>query len=159
MACFCFAQVTQAQINFGVGLEWGRTWEKPPPTVLATTAPSPPNAPKVEWVILLTHGETLQLNKQKTTPGYKGRLAHQWDGNLVLYDANNKPMWAAGTTSIYRKVNSFATVDDQGFRIKYIGTIWGTNHNNLQEARLEVNPNDHTLRLVDKTGKVFWRSK
>jgi hypothetical protein len=122
----------------------------PPVTVLATATKT-----QSTWSGLLNSGQVLEIDKKILHE--RGYFVLQKDGNLVLYDKNNKPMWASGKKSPLVKtaiMNPFGSLTVLGKD----AVIWSTNTTSIG-AYLQIDWASYTLRIVDKAGKEIWRSK
>lgn len=123
----------------------------PPVTALATTTPT-----QATWVTLLIPGESLVVLAKKEHA--RGSFTLQRDGNLVLYDKNNKPMWASATKSLTAKVLTMNPNGSLNILTTNNQSLWSSNTNS-NGAYLQIDWNSYTLRVVDMAGKELWRSK
>jgi hypothetical protein len=87
----------------------------------------------------------------------------QVDGNLVVYDQNNSPLWASGTN--YNPVSALARMQSDGNLVVYHfnGTtwspVWATNTvatNTQSVARIENGGNFRVLQMINGSWSVAW---
>ena len=126
-----------------------------PPTMTPTTAPpAPPPAPPQREV--LNSGEQGSPGEQMVSPNRQYRLIMQSDGNLVIYDAANTPLWNTGTEG------SSGTV----FRVNPDGNPVVVRPGNIPVCTFDINGRGHAVRVVlqndsnlvvvDDVGVVLW---
>ena len=134
----------------------------PPPSPSSPTpAPSSPTDPpdssgavtRVEW---LQSGELLQPDDRLNSSDGRWHLIYQLDGNLVLYDANWRPIWHTGTDgsrpgmAIMQLDGNFVVYDAEGV------PLWSSERSfGYSGARLAMQ-NDGNLVIYGPDGAPLW---
>lgn len=103
----------------------------------------------------LNPGNSLQIGQYIISVSGQIKLILQGDGNLVLYDSSNKPLWATGTNG---KAVSRAVVQTDGNFVLYDKNnikLWSTNTAGHPGAFLIVQ-NDGNTVLYDTSLNQLW---
>lgn len=100
-------------------------------------------------------GESLLAGQSKTSPDGRYRLTMQTDGNLVLYNAANQPLWhshtdGSGATHAVLQYDGNFVVYAPGFQAKWHTNTWTT------RADRFVVQNDSNLVLYGSDGYPHW---
>ena len=106
----------------------------------------------------LNPGDTLNIGEYITSPNGQFKLITQGDGNLVLYDTNNKPLWATGTNG---KPVSFVIMQGDGNLVLYDSSwkpYWDSKTWGHPGAWLLLQ-NDGIIVINDKNGGQLWGTK
>lgn len=100
-------------------------------------------------------GETLTAGRELRSPNGEYVLRMQPDGNLVLYDNQNKPVWESGTFG--RGVVEAVMQPDGNLALKTrLGrTVWASDTDGARGARLTVQ-NDGNLVIANERGFPVW---
>ena len=105
----------------------------------------------------LNVGEELLLDMELISANGFYRLIQQKDGNLVVYNRDNKPTWASGT---YGKNVRQCIMQTDGNLVQYLSNhvpVWASNTNGHAGAYL-VMQNDGNLVIYGKGEKPLWAS-
>lgn len=103
---------------------------------------------------ILSPGQSLQKGDSLQSQNGQYTFVLQHDGNLVLYDANQRALWASGTHG--RAVSRAIMQTDGNFVIYgYPGAIWASNTNGWHNAYLIVQ-NDGNVVIYGS--KAAWAS-
>lgn len=89
----------------------------------------------------LFHDYVMHQGQELSTPDHTRRLVLQHDGNLVLYNQNNKPLWASGTNG---KDGYLAVMQSNGalsIRNQNGKSIWSTKSGGKNGQRLTMHDN------------------
>jgi subtilisin family serine protease len=107
---------------------------------------------------VLKRGESLQSGEIKKSANGQYKLVMQPDGNLVLYDGANKPVWHTATGG---KPGKYLVLQDDGNLVLYSDTgaaLWQT-HTEGKAATLLAVQDDGNVVLFGKGGVYFWHRK
>lgn len=85
------------------------------------------------------------------------RLIAQNDGNLVIYDKNNNPVWAAGTGGRPAGKTSLVMQEDGNLVLNYQQALWAS-HTEGHDGATFVMQGDGNLVIHDKSGNLLWQS-
>jgi hypothetical protein len=113
------------------------------------------------WVTLLKSGQTLNPDSKVENPA--GRFAFQSDGNIVVYNKQNKPVWSSGSVVEWydgsaKELKMQADGNLVVFRKDKFGETkecWNSNTKGNDQAILQIEWNLLKLRFVGKDGKVI----
>lgn len=105
-------------------------------------------------------GSVLQRGMKYPSPSGRHYLVFQDDGNLVVYDANNRYVW--GIDRVARRMSEAAVTVLEGGNLRVLDskldTIWAAIEGPSEPgSRLELNP-DGALQLVSPTRGPVWSS-
>ncbi len=103
----------------------------------------------------LNPGEVLRPNDALTSPTGQYVLMLQADGNLVLYEGDNQPVWASQTDG---QDVATATMQDDGNLVLYSSggdPVWASQTDGHGGAVL-VLQDDRNLVLYDADGSPIW---
>jgi hypothetical protein len=103
----------------------------------------------------LTPGQSLQVNESLTSSAGQFSLELQDDGNLVLYDADRQPVWAAGTDG---QQVSRATMQEDGNLVLYSpggDPLWASDTYGNDGAYV-VLQDDRNLVIYSADGNPIW---
>jgi hypothetical protein len=103
----------------------------------------------------LNPGESLGVNDSLVSPNGQFSLALQSDGNLVLYEADNQPVWAAGTDG---QDVARATMQEDGNLVISSSAgdaVWASGTNGADGAAL-ILQDDRNLVIYGGDGSPVW---
>lgn len=104
----------------------------------------------------LTAGHRLTPDHRIESPNGNFHLDQQNDGNLVLYDKTDKPLWQSDTD---KNPNAVAELQEDGNLVVRAGgsALWSSNTAGTPGARLIVG-DDGQLTIRDRNGRAVWTS-
>ena len=116
-----------------------------------TPPPTQPSPPPVEQNKVFTKGTVISKG-QSWVRGSK-KLGFQGDGNLVIYNSSNQPLWASGTNgtghrAVFQGDGNFVICNSQKAPVFATGTM-GVGH-------ILVFQTDGNLVIYDSDGKPVW---
>lgn len=126
----------------------------PPVAPVAAVAPVPS---QVSALGKLPSGQTLFSGDTIKSLGGRYKVIQQKEGNLVLYTADNHPVWTSPTDG---NPGARAVMQKEGNLVIYGPTnraVWATPTAGNPGAQLEVR-DDGTLAVVGSNGSVLWTS-
>lgn len=100
---------------------------------------------------------TMMVGQQLETPDRRYRLIFQYDGNLVLRTAENKPIWASNTAG---RGAIFLKMQDDGnlvLRTSDNKAVWATGTNQRKGYRFTLR-NDGNLMVYTSSSRSVWNS-
>lgn len=139
----------------------GQSWRLtpsalPPPVQQVVTSTPNPGSPTESKSILLA-GEELKPDMKLYAPSGQYTLIQQTDGNLVLYDLMNKPLWSSKTWG--KKVTRCAMQPD-GNLVLYDASgaaVWASNTHGNPGSFLSLE-NSGNLVIYSKNKQKLWSS-
>ena len=113
------------------------------------------------WVTILKSGQTFAPDAKVENPA--GRFIFQSDGNVVLYDKQNKAVWSSGSIAQWYDGNGKEIkMQADGNLVVIVANwtgetkeFWNSNTKGNAEAVLQVEWSLLKLRFVGKDGKVI----
>lgn len=105
----------------------------------------------------IRNNQRLEKGSDLTSPDGGMRLEMQSDGNLVLYNHNNYPVWQTATGG---GKGSYAIMQNDGNMVVYNSNgsaVWSSQTNNSGAAVATVQ-NDGNFVLYDSANKAIWQS-
>lgn len=113
------------------------------------------------WVTVLKSGQTLPAEGKVENPA--GRFVFQSDGNIVLYDKQNKAKWNSGSIAAwYDGKGKELKMQPDGNLVVFLSDsfsatkeFWNSNTKGNDQAVLQVEWSLFKLRFVGKDGKVI----
>ncbi|MBC7741556.1 MAG: hypothetical protein H7061_05135 [Bdellovibrionaceae bacterium] len=112
-------------------------------------------APAIDCLIFDGSGLILETNQAKGNAS--ARIQLQEDGNLVVYDKNDSPLWATNTSSNCKGGNCIAVFQADGNFVLYQNNIpiWASNTIG-SGYKLKISHENPILSIVGSDGKVIW---
>lgn len=103
----------------------------------------------------LTPGQALQVNESIASPNGLFSLVLQEDGNLVLYDQDQQPVWASGTDG--QQVSTATMQEDGNFVLSSPAgdPVWASDTYGNNRAYL-VLQDDRNLVVYSAEGAPLW---
>ena len=102
---------------------------------------------------ILQPGQSFQVDAPLYSDDGRFRVVLQNDGNLVVYDCENKQLWASGTNG--QSVSQCIMQTDGNLVIYgYNGPIWASNTSGNPDAYLDMQ-NDGILVICSPGGSPF----
>ncbi|MFJ8949918.1 mannose-binding protein [Streptomyces sp. NPDC102381] len=128
------------------------TTSAPAPKATPKPKPKPKAAPKPDWgVTTIGAPSVLEVNQAWTTN--RIRMIMQPDGNLVVYNENNKPIWASMTFGERHR----AIFQSDGNLVIHNGDdrpIWASKSHGHEGSRLVLRADAKVV--IVHNGKVIW---
>lgn len=128
----------------------------PAPSRSPSPTPSPPPAPGADT---LPSGGTLQPNQSLASTSGQYTVVMQGDGNLVLYDAAGKALWASNTAG---QGPSFLAMQGDGnivvYRLSDGQPTWSSSTNGRGPSHLVLQNDGNFVVYRDADGAPSWAS-
>lgn len=130
------------------------------PTTQTNPSPTPSPSPTPTPVIIETKSLTpgsINLTPGQTISPIAENLVFQGDGNLVLYNANGKALWATGSTGECGIDPQSANFQSDGNLVIYNrrGACWASWTNGIGQ-QLIISESDPYVKILDGSGKVLF---
>jgi len=125
-----------------------------------TTKPGPPPAPAHTWTgsPSLQVGQRLQQGQMLASPNKQYAAMLQTDGNFVIYNSTNQPLWADGGNNVFG--STFVLLQTDGNLVHYLWNnhpLWSTATQN-RGAKFLTMQDDGNLVLYNAQNQALWAS-